>query len=253
MRSLKLIRRSLGSATKKLGYRLRHISHGVLLTPLSLWGHDAIGDAQRLLNGSPINTIFDIGANRGQTAVDLRAAFPGAVIHAFEPDPVTHRQLQETTKSLPNIQTYCFGFGASDIRATFHIADASEGNSFLELSDSRSSQLRQGWASSSRSITAELRRLDGFCHDSGIRMIDFLKIDVQGYEAAVIQGGGEFFSKDNIRLVLLEAILQPLYAGQAPFHALCKALSDRGFTLVDLYNKVRSPDGRLQWCDVLFF
>jgi hypothetical protein len=83
-------------------------------------------------------------------------------------------------------------------------------------------------------------------------MIDLLKIDVQGFEGAVVAGGGGFLRRANVRAILAEAQFQPVYEGQAAFADLFRSLSERGFRLVDLYNKNRSAAGGLLWCDLLF-
>src|SRR5690606_3668734 len=42
-------------------------------------------DLRRLAPGFRARMIFDVGANKGQTAVEFLSAFPGATIHSFEP------------------------------------------------------------------------------------------------------------------------------------------------------------------------
>jgi FkbM family methyltransferase len=252
MSPARVIRRSLKRLASRLGYRIQRGGDGIVVSSACLWGHEPWSDVQRVLGDSQVQTIFDIGANRGQTALELHALFGSADIYAFEPDPHTFAELQQATARLSGIHNYCFGFGAHNGSAVLHLGEQSEGNSFLVLSQNRDPALCRGWAAACGVTTAQLRRLDDFCHEAGIEMIDFLKIDVQGFEAAVIEGGGDFFRKSNIRTVFLEVNLQPIYQSQSEFHDLYKSLSDRGFTLVDLYNKRRSPDGRLLWCDALF-
>ena len=44
--------------------------------------------------------VLDIGANRGDYAVLVRAAFPGARIYAFEPHPASFAELKDVASSL---------------------------------------------------------------------------------------------------------------------------------------------------------
>ena len=40
-------------------------------------------------------TIFDVGANKGQTAIEYRSNFPTAEIYCFEPFPDSVAELKE--------------------------------------------------------------------------------------------------------------------------------------------------------------
>lgn len=50
----------------------------------------------------------------------------------------------------------------------------------------------------------EIRTLDSYCNEKKIHEIDFLKIDVEGHEFAVIQGGKELFASECIKIVQFE-------------------------------------------------
>jgi len=194
--------------------------------------------------------VFDVGANRGQTAIELNARFPTAEIHAFEPDPATFRELQKTTQRLAKVRTHCMGLGSENTTATLHVTKSSEGSSFLQLDETRT---RHGtWASHQSDTIATVRRMDAFCCEQRISFIDLVKIDTQGFESEVIDGGGDFFCSQNIRVVMLEVNLERLYKGQAEFSEVFRCLDARGFRLVDFYNKSRSSDGKLSWCDAVF-
>ena len=52
-------------------------------------------DICRLRNS--IETVFDVGANYGQTAIRFSKAFPSAIIHSFEPVESNFRILKKKT------------------------------------------------------------------------------------------------------------------------------------------------------------
>lgn len=58
------------------------LSYRIYVYPGRTHGHQEI-DIKRV--GWPITTIFDVGANIGQTVLKFAAAFPRAQIHCFEP------------------------------------------------------------------------------------------------------------------------------------------------------------------------
>ena len=49
------------------------------------FGASAVMDIGALFRGRPLQTIFDVGANQGQTALSYSDSFPEAKIHSFEP------------------------------------------------------------------------------------------------------------------------------------------------------------------------
>jgi FkbM family methyltransferase len=58
-------------------------------------------------------------------------------------------------------------------------------------------------------LTANTRRvrmvtLDGYCRENGIRHIDLLKIDTEGFEPYVLQGAAEMLTAGRVSLILLE-------------------------------------------------
>lgn len=55
-------------------------------------------------------TIFDVGANIGQTSAEFQKQFPGSTIYAFEPFKIPFQQLQANAAP----QTKCFNFALSD-------------------------------------------------------------------------------------------------------------------------------------------
>jgi hypothetical protein len=60
-------------------------------------------DLKRILGDVPVNTIFDVGANIGQTALYFNKHFPGADIYSFEPVKATFNTLKNTVGHLSNI------------------------------------------------------------------------------------------------------------------------------------------------------
>ncbi len=65
-------------------------------------------------------------------------------------------------------------------------------------------------------ITMRARTVDGLDKNNEISVIDFVKIDVQGGELAILQGGEKFF-KDNIVGLEAEVEFAPMYKNQPLF------------------------------------
>ena len=50
----------------------------------------------------------------------------------------------------------------------------------------------------------EIRTLDSYCKEKSIKQIDFFKIDVEGNELAVIEGGKDSFKREAVSVVQFE-------------------------------------------------
>src|SRR5438093_481435 len=59
--------------------------------------------AAKTILGRPPRTIFDVGANSGQTALEMVRQFPAARIFSFEPTPSTFARLEHNVRHLRNV------------------------------------------------------------------------------------------------------------------------------------------------------
>ncbi len=161
--------------------------------------------------------LFDVGANVGQSCLLYRRLFPDAVIHAFEPVPATHLKLTQSVAGASNIHVHKVALSASDGVLEMHLANNSTMN-----------RLGQSDASNNTEQVAT-QRLDSFCREHGIGHIDFLKIDTEGRDLAVIQGAGDFLR--DIDFIQCEVSANRYNRFHVPFAQVFDFLSDAGFHL----------------------
>ncbi len=102
------------------------------------------------------------------------------------------------------------------------------------------------------------KTLDWVCESHGLPRIDLLKMDVQGAEREIIEGGRASLS-DTLAIVT-EASFLPLYKGQPLFAELHQSLSRLGFEIHSRLTCGTRPietavPGRKQeiWADFLYF
>lgn len=134
--------------------------------------------------------IFDIGANIGQTAFNmfLKQSEIGLkpVVYAFEPFPGTYRKF-ETNKDLNKQITgvHAFNLGLSNQNGILHMSGYNSSNSgaFRMTSDTENS------------ISVRVTSLDAFVSEHPVIRIDFIKIDVEGYELHVLEGSWKSIEK----------------------------------------------------------
>lgn len=222
--------RTIRRACRALGFDFVRIGAGN--------GTDPLADMRRLLPREPL-TIFDVGANVGQTALRFRAWAPDATIHAFEPSPAVYERLA----ALPGVQAWNVGVGATSGRGALHENTNSELSSFLPIAHQR-------WGSPSGEREVDVVSLDDFCTEHGIETVDVLKVDVQGHELAVFQGAAGLLSEGRVRVIYTEVLCSDMYEGLARPSALLGFLDKMGYPLVGAYH-LRYDGGRLHQLDAL--
>ncbi len=147
---------------------------------------------QTVARGSDV--ILDIGANIGLTT--LLFAELGRSVHSFEPSPVTHGFLERNIAraQLTNVTTHQYGLGAETFEATLTYAPADRTGAFVS---------HRTTASTGHTVeTIAIRRLDEVTPELGSGRIDFVKIDVEGFEADVIRGAANMLETHHPVAVL---------------------------------------------------
>ncbi len=151
---------------------------------------------------TPIEIVFDVGANVGQTAAEALSAFPNATVFAFEPHPETFRRLSQ---GLSNARLFIHQLALGDTagEVCFYEYGTSGGASLMNslVADARFPR-QFGYTASTR--TVQCATIDGFCAANGIERIDILKIDAEGCDLAVIKGAGRMFTEGRIGFVYTE-------------------------------------------------
>jgi hypothetical protein len=92
--------------------------------------------------------------------------------------------------------------------------------------------------------------LDNISSAQQLLNIDLIKIDVQGAEHLVLQGGIETLK--ITRLVYTEFSYKPLYENSSTFFDLYKFFYENNFVLVNVSGGYASPNGELLQGDALF-
>jgi FkbM family methyltransferase len=239
------IRRGVSAVFDALGYRIQRKRP-------ARWGDDALLDQQRLLEGSPVRVVMDVGANLGETVQQYRAAFPGAAVYAFEPFPEVYRELARRFAADTRVRTCESAVTDAGGTRRFYVNDVHYENSLFPLhpaaagKPAAASPQRQDRIIEVRAIT-----IDEFCAAEGLSDVDLLKMDIQGGEALALEGAARLLGRRAVRVVYLEVLFAPLYEGQAYFCDVTRVLNRHGYHLFGLYNLVHREDG-LGWADAIF-
>ncbi len=166
----------------------RRLSTYVLLEQED-WFEDEIAFIRRV--AAPGGCMLDIGASLGIYGLSYAcAAGPDSRVWAFEPTPAIAALARRSAvaNALSGFELIETALGARNGRAGLDAGDESELNRL---------------ASSGTGIEVAVARLDDVVAERRIGRVDVVKIDVEGAEAAVIEGGRDFFMRET-PLVMLE-------------------------------------------------
>ncbi len=101
-------------------------------------------------------------------------------------------------------------------------------------------------------ITVAVRRLDDVFEDSALAIEDgfLLKLDVQGFEAAVLRGAPRTLQRAGACVV--EVCLDKLYDGQSDFVEVAELATAGGMRYAGNLSQVYGNDGHVAYLDALF-
>ena len=205
--------------------------------------------------------IFDVGANSGQTVLQMLNWFPSSQIHAFEPLVEPYHQLQKRSQDFARV--ICNQLALSDREGadTYFMNKAYSLSSGLEEPDSLSlSAMRNTHSKDHLADRDNFQRLDvvtstidTYCSGKGIQNIDLLKIDVQGAESKVLRGAQSLLRNNKIGVVLTEISLDGIYKNRPSFHAVEELLQPHGFRLWDICHIYKDLKiARTCWVDAVY-
>lgn len=148
-------------------------------------------------NGNDVTVVFDIGAAIGEAALPMAREFPNAKIYCFEPLPDSFARLKKrTAKFVDRIQYFNYGLHNKDDNVEFHVFPHRDASSILPVA-------HKGM----KKILVRMRRLDDVARELEIGKIHFMKVDVEGVEKEVFEGGRETLKRvDNIFVEIVPAL-----------------------------------------------
>jgi FkbM family methyltransferase len=147
-------------------------------------------------NGTPV--VFDVGANNGDWSALVLKVNKLAQIHAFEPQPALASHIAATYPSI-TVSNLAVGESAGELDL-YDYADH-PGSQHASLLKGVIDTIHGG---TPRVTKVSVITLDEYCRKHGVKHIDFLKIDVEGFELAVLRGAKEMLARGGIEAIQFE-------------------------------------------------
>jgi FkbM family methyltransferase len=146
------------------------------------------------------NTVLDIGANFGWYTIHMgNLVGTRGKVHSFEPTYTVDELKANVILNGYQSRTEINQLALSDKDGTNQLTIPSSGTVFASL--------RKPASKTDKTIIVRTRTLDRYIREENIQHIDFIKIDVEGAELLVFQGGKKMLTDFN-PTILIEADLK---------------------------------------------
>lgn len=146
---------------------------------------------------------LDIGANVGFYSLVLAAS--GWNVTAFEPMKTNTELIEASMCANPELAERItlnkFGLGSKDDRCIIFSDDNNLGDGHSACGDDINKPIPAGYH---KRATMEIRRLDDALAKENVEHIDFVKMDVEGFECQVMAGGQSLLTKFRPRTIQSE-------------------------------------------------
>jgi FkbM family methyltransferase len=203
---------------------------------------DPYREMAQALGADSVHHVVDGGAYRGTTVLRLREVFPGATIHAFEPQQESFDFLRERVGGLDRVNLHRTALSDCNGERTFFVNEAAYTSSLLPARTRAMRQVGQR--------VVETRTLDAMMSAAGNPIVDAIKLDLQGHELAALRGAERVL--EHCRALLVEVNFRHRYVGACSFEELAGFLGQHDFGMFRLYDIAACADTGWAHADALF-
>jgi FkbM family methyltransferase len=183
---------------------------------------------------------IDVGAYSGEWTAGLLELYPHTKVLMVEPQTARREQLEELKARHAGVELAAVLLGST----------AAENVTFYQA-ETGSSVLRDAGNSAAQPTAMPMTTLDATTLGTEFERADFVKLDVQGYELAVLRGAERVL--DSVEAVMMEVNLIAIYEGAPLVHDVVAYMTAHGFRVYDVCTFFRRPyDNALWQMDMIF-
>ncbi len=197
------------------------------------WGHKPIQLISLFLPSNPV--IVQAGGHHGSETADLALLWPFGRIIAFEPNPHAFKFGFARTSYLENVEFYPLGLHDQEGEFDFYVC---LGESGTDRAFEHASSLLKPSSCMELNYQGPIEKvecviLDEWCKVNKVDHIDFLRLDTQGSELAVLLSSPEILR--TIKVIHVETFLFPFREGITRYAEMKQFLERSGFSLLSYW------------------
>jgi FkbM family methyltransferase len=188
-------------------------------------------ELEELVKDLEVDTIIDVGSNKGQFILIIDKFFKNTKVLSFEPIS----ELLEIQKNFfvnrKNIRFFNFGVGSINSKIILNITRQKDSSSILEI-EKKDKLGKKFDIIEKRQI--DIKKLEDVVNSEKLNGSVLLKLDVQGYELEVLKGAVNILPK--IKYIITEVAENQFYKNQVTENVIIKYLNDKNFKIMKFTN-----------------
>jgi FkbM family methyltransferase len=192
-----------------------------------------------------LSTIVEAGGHLGEDTIKLHKMFPEANIYTFEPTDDLYLKLRSLVKDVKNITIIPYALSDKNGEANFYLEETGDGGASSLLP---ASEFFKQYVGNERETTVGTIRMDTFMNEFMILSVDFLWLDVEGFEYYILQHS----PLDKIKYIYTEINYQEFRKGTSKYDDINNLLTSHGFEQVFIEPNGCDELGKWQ-ANALFF
>ena len=204
-------------------------------------------ELEELLVGLELDTVIDIGSNKGQFILLVEKMFNNVKILSFEPIKEVYLKQKKFFSKNKNIDIFNFGLGAKKKDVILNISKKNDSSSILKIK--YPNQLSKKFEIiENRKIS--IKTLDEILSTFNLKKNILIKLDVQGYELEVLRGANEILSR--IKYIIIEIAENQFYKDQETNNSIINYLNQKNFEILKSCNHFKIEEINYSQKDFLF-
>lgn len=148
---------------------------------------------ESISHSTGVRVFVDVGAHLGETVFPLALLWPNTTFYCIEPFPESFRYLVENTRQFRAV--HCFNLAVSDKTEEVALALPTKEQRDVQYDGPHATGLYSVFGKGEGQFVADSLRLDDIIPADV--QVDFLKVDVEGYELEVLQGAPRILGHDK--------------------------------------------------------
>lgn len=178
--------------------------------------------------------ILEAGAYDGADSLIMKNYWPKAQLHTFEPIPQLYQQLVSKTETQEDMYAYKYALGDYIGIATFYVSEFAEKPGIPSASSSllrpKDHLIHAPHVLFNSEITVPIITIDEWAKENGVKSIDFMWLDMQGYELNALKAAPQIMK--TVKAILTEVEFVEAYEGQYLFDDVKTWLEEQGFVMI---------------------
>lgn len=193
-------------------------------------------------------TIIDVGAYDGKTAEFISSCFPKCALHTFEPNPDAFKLLEQTTRDNKMVTRHKQALSNTNGTCSFYVTHNKVSSSINKIRENSpdASGVLADQLKINEVIQIPMLPLD----ELGFGQILLLKMDTQGNEVRILEGG--INTLKNTKIVVTEMSAHKIYENGCSYFETDAKLRELGFEPYDFIVPARKNGVQMTEFDAIY-